>query len=90
MGRNFKNMAGEKFGELVVLEFFEKNKEKYFWVCKCSCGNYAIVDGSKLRDGMTKSCGCLQIKMVNKIIANTLDRQNKNNSLVLEFFNGKK
>ena len=31
------------------------------WVCQCSCGNteLKIVSGSRLRNGETKSCGCL-------------------------------
>jgi hypothetical protein len=30
------------------------------WLCKCICGNQVIVDTASLRNGETKSCGCLQ------------------------------
>lgn len=30
------------------------------WLCECECGNYVIVPGRNLREGKTKSCGCLR------------------------------
>lgn len=30
------------------------------WNCKCDCGNAIIVPSKRLRNGMTKSCGCLK------------------------------
>lgn len=30
------------------------------WACKCDCGNNVIVNGVYLRNGDTKSCGCLR------------------------------
>ena len=29
------------------------------WLCKCECGKEKIIRGSHLRNGHTKSCGCL-------------------------------
>ena len=29
------------------------------WLCKCSCGKEVVVKGAHLRNGNTKSCGCL-------------------------------
>ena len=29
------------------------------WVCQCECGNTTTVVTSKLKNGLTKSCGCL-------------------------------
>ena len=34
------------------------NGKTYHWKCECECGNIAIVDGTRLRSGNTKSCGC--------------------------------
>lgn len=31
-----------------------------YWLCKCECGGQTIARGSSLRDGKTRSCGCLQ------------------------------
>lgn len=30
------------------------------WLCKCDCGQTAIVETSNLTTGNTKSCGCLR------------------------------
>ena len=30
------------------------------WLCKCDCEDEVVVEGAKLRDGHTKSCGCLK------------------------------
>lgn len=34
------------------------------WNCKCSCGNNCILEGSKLRSGNTKSCGCINKELL--------------------------
>lgn len=52
-------MIGRKFNRLTVLSEFKKNGS-YFYNCKCDCGNDVHVLGMHLRDGHTKSCGCLQ------------------------------
>ena len=56
-----KDMAGQRFGQLVVLEQAEgraTNRSAY-WLCQCDCGNKTVVRGNSLRRGDTKSCGCL-------------------------------
>lgn len=61
------DLTGQKFGKLTVierdLEYNKKhsNKNGYaFWLCKCDCGNFTSVAGPHLREGSTKSCGCLK------------------------------
>ena len=56
-----KNLIGEKFGRLTVIEKTEKRTENgvIIWLCKCSCGNYKEVSGRDLKDGFVSSCGCL-------------------------------
>ena len=55
-----KNLIGEKFGKLTVLEYSGKNEKGYdLWKCKCDCGNYAAVNEKSLKNGHTKSCGCI-------------------------------
>ena len=36
------------------------------WKCKCDCGKEIIVKGSSLRNGNTKSCGCLHSELLSK------------------------
>lgn len=59
-GKSLIPMIGKKFGRLTVLSL-EPRISKYFrWKCQCDCGNTAVVLGSVLRLGSTKSCGCLR------------------------------
>ena len=56
----FIDLTGEKFGRLTVIEKVENSdKGKIKWKCRCDCGNTKIVAANHLRDGNTKSCGCL-------------------------------
>lgn len=59
MGK-FTDLTGQKFGRLTVVKQMPNNaSNKVVWLCKCDCGNNAIVIGSRLHTGKTKSCGCL-------------------------------
>lgn len=56
----FIDVAGQKFGRLVVVERVENDKKgQAMWKCRCECGNECVVAGTYLRKGLTKSCGCL-------------------------------
>lgn len=58
MGRK-RELIGERFGKLVVLEESGKNKNKeILWLCQCDCGNKTLVPTYSLTSGNTKSCGC--------------------------------
>lgn len=55
-----KIMTNKKIGRLTVLK--EEGRTKggdVKWLCLCDCGKTTIVKGSLLRNGTTKSCGCL-------------------------------
>lgn len=59
--RKSKIKIGDRFGRLIVREFAGQNKHSQsLWFCKCDCGNMKIIMGGGLRNGHTKSCGCLQ------------------------------
>ena len=57
-----RNIIGEKFGKLTVVE--ETNGRtaggNIVWKCLCDCGRYTLVDTGSLRSGNTQSCGCIQ------------------------------
>ena len=56
------NLAGNKFGKLVVLSFSHTDKHHHSnWLCQCKCGNKKIITGLSLKKG-TVSCGCFRIK----------------------------
>lgn len=59
-GKFTKDLTGQVFGRLVVLEFAGVTKHRLSkWKCSCSCGNETTVIGGNLKSGTTTSCGCL-------------------------------
>jgi len=55
------DLTGVRFGRLLVVkESTERISGVLCWDCICDCGNKATVRGSVLRQGVTKSCGCLK------------------------------
>ena len=59
-----KNFIGERFGELTVQEYMGKQNGMHYWRCICDCGNTTVVGQTLLQSGKTKSCGCLQSKVI--------------------------
>lgn len=58
---NFRDLTGQKFGELTVLYRGKNSKTgRVVWHCKCSCGNECDVQANNLISGNTTSCGCKQ------------------------------
>lgn len=60
MGRQPKDITGQRFGKLVVIKNVGKEGNYYLWLCKCDCGNKKNIRGAHLKSGNTKSCGCLK------------------------------
>ena len=54
------DLTNKRFGKLIVLEK-SKNKinNRPAWICQCDCGQIKEISGKLLREGQTKSCGCL-------------------------------
>lgn len=53
------DLSGMKFGMLTVLSRDHKGKDrKWYYKCKCDCGNITVVRSNALTCGNTKSCGC--------------------------------
>lgn len=61
---------GDVFGRLTVIRETTKeervNKEGRNYLCQCQCGNQKIVYGRNLKNGTTKSCGCLSRETASK------------------------
>lgn len=60
MSMGVKDIKGQRFGRLFVVEFVEVRAHRAHWLAKCDCGVEAVVVGAKLREGSVRSCGCLQ------------------------------
>lgn len=75
------DLTGQQFGRLIVLNKTEKRSgHNIVWHCKCSCGNEVDVNSQSLRQGKTKSCGCLK-----KEKASEIGKKYKNNLISIEF-----
>lgn len=59
MGK-FIDLTDKQFGRLTVLKKLNKRGAEWFWLCQCECGNTVEVRGVSLREGKTRSCGCLK------------------------------
>lgn len=72
MGK-FKDLTGETFGRLKVLErvedyVFPSGQKAVTYLCECQCSRKTKlkVYGRSLVNGNTKSCGCLSIEIATK------------------------
>lgn len=67
------DLTGKKFNRLTVVKRVLPNAKwnSLRWLCKCDCGTEKIVLGGSLKNGNTKSCGCLHNEYVkNRIRSN--------------------
>lgn len=55
------NLTNQHFGRLTVLGDVGKRtgRGRILWHCLCECGRVTFVQGDHLKNGRTKSCGCL-------------------------------
>jgi len=58
----FIDLTNKQYGRFFVLKKSEKIAKAHdkYWVCKCSCGTIKDILGGALKNGTTKSCGCLR------------------------------
>lgn len=54
-----KNITGQRFGKLTVLEETAERASNgtVIWKCECDCGNIISISGTELRCGRQTSCG---------------------------------
>jgi hypothetical protein len=57
-----KDISGFSFGLMKVLFYYDTHSKAARWLCECACGNFRVVNGTDLRKGKVKSCGCLKSK----------------------------
>lgn len=60
MNTQIIDLTGRRFGRWTVLEQAAPGTGySTRWLCKCDCGTVKTVDGQLLRNGRSKSCGCI-------------------------------
>jgi len=65
MGR-FRDLAGQRFGRLLVIERAGNKGRRVCWRCRCDCGAEVEVRSPSLTRGRTVSCGCYHYGLITK------------------------
>ena len=52
------NLTGATFNFWTVRNGPSRIRKRLYWECVCTCGAIRNVDGSNLKNGISKSCGC--------------------------------
>lgn len=58
--RIFMDIQGQTFGRLLVRREVERRHNAIMWECVCTCGREMVTSSQHLREGWTRSCGCLR------------------------------
>lgn len=90
--KKIQDLTGQKFGRLTVLErapnyITPKGIQRSNWKCQCDCGKIVTVIGTHLRNGNTKSCGCLQKEKAKQLLKNYHENPNINYKLINKKYN---
>ena len=56
----FMDLTDQRFSKLIVISRAVNNTRNTRWNCKCDCGRKCVVTACNLRNGHTKSCGCVR------------------------------
>ena len=73
---NFKDLTGQRFGKLIVVNYVGLSKRGSIWHCKCDCGNEKDIVSMELLKGDTSSCGCIRRSSGEVLINNILTQNN--------------
>lgn len=61
------DLTGQRFGRLLVISLYSLGKGGSKWNCLCDCGNYTTPFATSLKEGTSKSCGCLKSELQRKV-----------------------
>jgi len=57
------DITGKKFNRWTAIHRAYPNKVGTYFFCRCDCGTESIVETMRLRNGKSKSCGCLCLEI---------------------------
>ncbi len=61
---SFQDLTGKTFSRWTVLKYAGPDKSRMsLWLCRCSCGTELPVRSVSLRQGISRSCGCLKAEV---------------------------
>lgn len=62
-----RDLTGQRFGYLTVIERAPNHGHKVYWLCQCRCGLKTEVQTFDLIFGRTRSCGCYRAQRQREI-----------------------
>lgn len=70
-------MIGNRYERLLVIASAGKNHRRELqWLCRCDCGVEKVIWGWCLRNGNTRSCGCLATDRAREVHTTTGSHEN--------------
>lgn len=60
MSVHFIDIAGKRFGRWTALRY----ESGSYWICRCDCGSVKRIFSGNLKNGKSRSCGCLRDEIV--------------------------
>lgn len=68
----YKNLISQKFGLWTVIDCADsrknaENKNVRYWKCRCDCGTVRDVLEQSLKQGLSKSCGCVRATKIAEV-----------------------
>ena len=67
MGKVAENLTGQTYNRLTALRRVAV-RGKFYWLCRCTCGNDTYTDTTKLKSGAVKSCGCKRKESARRVV----------------------
>jgi hypothetical protein len=66
-----QELIGQQFERMLVISAAGRSKsKKSLWLCRCDCDVEKVVLGANLKEGGTRSCGCLHRELVSQLNTN--------------------
>src|ERR1017187_10016597 len=66
----FPDLSGQRFGRWLAMwpipSWKNRNNRSIRWTCQCECGKVKLIGHKELKNGLSKSCGCLRAQLLTK------------------------
>jgi hypothetical protein len=88
MGRKIKDISGNVYGNLTIVNISHSNGKTLYWNCQCECGEFCVASSTDLNRGRTNYCKkCNILKSKNsalKLLYETYKRNASKRNYVFE------
>lgn len=59
-----EDLTGKRYGRWTVIRKIPVSHGATYWECRCDCGKVRCIQASALKNGKSKSCGCLAVEQL--------------------------